>query len=77
MRLMLVLLAVGLGPMAVDGFTQLLTDYESTNLLRILTGAPAGFVGGWFFAATFSARPNQFDDAESVKLPADAKLRIV
>jgi len=77
MRLMLVLLAVGLGPMAIDGFTQLLTDYESTNLLRILTGAPAGFVGGWFFSATFSARPNQFDDAESVKLPADAKLRIV
>jgi len=37
---------VGLLPIAVDGFTQLLTDYESSNLTRVLTGAPGGFVGG-------------------------------
>ncbi len=77
MLVMMGILAIGLGPMAVDGFTQLLTSYESTNLVRILTGTPAGFVGGWLFSAMFSARAHEFDGAESVKLPADAKLRMV
>lgn len=77
MLAMLLLLGLGLGPMALDGFTQLLTSYESTNLLRILTGAPAGFVGGLFFSATFSARPHEFEGAESVLLPANARLRLV
>jgi hypothetical protein len=63
--------------MAIDGFTQLLTNYESTNLLRILTGTPAGFVVGWFFSASFSARPHEFDDAESVQLPANAQLKLI
>ena len=38
---------------------QLLTSYESTNTMRILTGVPAGFIGGWIFSAMFSARPNE------------------
>lgn len=42
---------VGLLPIAVDGFTQLLTPYESTNLTRVLTGAPGGFVGGLLVGA--------------------------
>jgi len=42
---------VGLLPIAVDGFTQLLTPYESTNLLRVITGAPGGFVGGLLVGA--------------------------
>jgi uncharacterized membrane protein len=76
MLVMLGILTIGLAPMAVDGFTQLLTSYESTNPMRILTGAPAGFVGAWIFSAMFSARPHEFDDSESVRLPADAKLRM-
>ena len=71
------ILAIGLGPMAIDGFTQLLTSYESTNLLRIITGIPAGFVGAWIFSAMFSARPHEFDDSDSVRLPANAILRMI
>ena len=74
---MMAIIAIGLGPMAIDGFTQLLSPYESTNLMRILTGFPAGFVGGWIFSAMFSARPHEFENSESVLLPADAKLRMV
>jgi len=36
------LVILGLVPMALDGGIQLLTDYESTNLMRLLTGALAG-----------------------------------
>ncbi len=37
---------LGLVPMAIDGGVQLITDYESTNLLRFLTGSLAGIVAG-------------------------------
>ena len=76
MMLMFVIIGLGLGPMAIDGFTQLLTSYESTNTMRILTGVPAGFIGGWIFSAMFSARPNEFESAEEVSLPANATLRM-
>lgn len=33
-------------PVAIDGFTQLLTPYESTNLMRVLTGISLGWIGG-------------------------------
>jgi uncharacterized membrane protein len=33
-------------PVAIDGFTQLLTPYESTNLIRVLTGISLGWIGG-------------------------------
>ena len=55
MMLMIVIMGIGLVPMGIDGFTQLLTSYESTNTMRIITGVPAGFVGGWLFSAMFSA----------------------
>lgn len=45
---------VGLLPIAVDGFYQLFSDvthYESTNITRILTGVPGGFVGGLLIGA--------------------------
>jgi uncharacterized membrane protein len=48
------IIIVGLLPIAIDGFTQLFSDvthYESTNILRILTGAPGGFVGGLLVGA--------------------------
>ena len=73
----IVIMGIGLVPMGIDGFTQLLTSYESTNTMRIITGVPAGFVGGWLFSAMFSARPHEFDSSEDVRLPADAKLRMV
>ncbi len=51
------ILVAGLLPVAIDGFTQLLTPYESTNPTRILTGVPGGFVGGLLVGAMFiSAR---------------------
>jgi len=34
----------GLVPMGIDGTIQLLTSYESNNILRILTGLPAGLI---------------------------------
>jgi hypothetical protein len=71
------ILAIGLGPMAIDGFTQLLTSYESMNLVRILIGVLVGFVGVWVFSAMFSARPHEFDDLDLVRLPANAKLRMI
>ena len=39
-------LIVGMIPMGIDGTVQLLTDYESTNLLRFITGTSAGIVAG-------------------------------
>lgn len=44
----LAVLVVGIGilPVAFDGFYQLLTPYESTNLTRVLTGIPTGWVSG-------------------------------
>jgi uncharacterized membrane protein len=48
------IVVIGLLPIAIDGFTQLfssVTHYESTNLTRILTGMPGGFVGGLLVGA--------------------------
>ncbi|HYS71271.1 MAG TPA: DUF2085 domain-containing protein [Thermoplasmata archaeon] len=41
-----IVIVLGLLPVAVDGFRQLLTTYESTNVLRFLTGIPSGWVTG-------------------------------
>ncbi|MFQ6128834.1 MAG: DUF2085 domain-containing protein [Thermoplasmata archaeon] len=38
-------------PIALDGFLQLLTDYESTNPVRFLTGSLAGWIGGFLLGA--------------------------
>jgi len=48
-----VLLAIGLIPMAIDGFTQLfrIGNYESTPFARVLTGGLAGLVGGLLVGA--------------------------
>ncbi len=37
-------------PVGLDGGIQLLTGYESTNLIRFLTGIPAGFIAGFLIA---------------------------
>jgi uncharacterized membrane protein len=47
-RLFLILfMALAFAPLLIDGFAQLLTGYESTNLTRVLTGLPLGFAGGY------------------------------
>jgi uncharacterized membrane protein len=42
----LLVVALGILPVAVDGFAQLLTPYESSNSTRVLTGIPGGLVVG-------------------------------
>lgn len=71
------ILALGAIPMAIDGFTQLLTSYESNNLLRIITGLPFGTVLSLWFCSSISARPNKFESASQVRLPSGASFRRV
>ncbi|HJL55174.1 MAG: DUF2085 domain-containing protein [Candidatus Thalassarchaeaceae archaeon] len=73
----IVIMCIGLVPMAIDGFTQLLMgSYESTNPVRLVTGFAAGLVAGWWFTSAFAARPKFFEGASEVTLPADARLVI-
>ena len=77
MMAMLLLVTLGLVPMGIDGFTQLLTDYESTNPVRVLTGLFSGLVIGWWFAAALCARAAFFEEEPSkVSLPANARLKM-
>ncbi len=45
-ELNIIWLVLGMIPMGIDGTVQLLTDYESNNLLRFITGTSAGIVAG-------------------------------
>ena len=68
-------IALLLLPTALDGGIQAITDYESTNLKRLLTGFPMGLGIGFLFSGVFAANPKPFDfNAEKVKLPANARL---
>ena len=72
---MLLVIGIGLVPMGIDGFTQLLTGYESTNPVRVVTGLFSGLVIGWWFSAALCARAAFFEeDATRVSLPANARL---
>ena len=62
-------------PLVLDGFTQLLTDYESNAFLRLTTGIPFGFAIGLFFAAAYSARPNLFEEPNQVLLPGNVRFQ--
>ena len=68
--------AVLIIPMGIDGFTQLLTDYESNNLLRLVTGLGFGIALGLVFVASLSARPNEFKGAWEVLLPGEARFQV-
>ena len=59
----LLIVFVGLLPIGVDGFTQLfsaVTQYESTNATRILTGLPGGLIAGLLLGMMVKAI-KQFD----------------
>lgn len=70
-------IALGVIPLAIDGFTQLLTDYESNNVLRVVTGIPFGAVLSLWFCSSLSARPGKFESAGQVRLPSGASFRRV
>ncbi len=58
-------LLVLLVPMALDGVVQAITDYESGNLLRFLTGAIAGLAAGYgagMLIGKFFDRPDEGKD---------------
>ena len=73
----LVIAGVFVLPMAIDGFSQMLLDYESTALLRLLTGTPFGIFIGIFLASSFSARPALFSkDPSRVLLPSGSRFEM-
>ena len=74
MLAMILFLSIGALPIGFDGFYQLLTDYESTNPIRLITGTIAGFVLSWWFCAAISSKTEDFTDSSQVKLPANARL---
>ena len=63
-------------PLIFDGFTQLLTSYESNNLTRPLTGIAFGIGFGILVGAAYSARPKFFKSASSVSLPSGSKFEL-
>ena len=71
---MILFLSIGALPIGFDGFYQLLTSYESTNPIRLVTGTIAGFVLSWWFCAAISSKTEDFADSSQVKLPANARL---
>ncbi|HHZ74400.1 MAG TPA: DUF2085 domain-containing protein [Candidatus Poseidoniales archaeon] len=68
-------IALLLLPTALDGGIQAVSDYESTNIKRLITGFPMGVGVGLLFAGVFAANPKPFEfDAGRVILPANARL---
>lgn len=63
-------------PLIIDGFTQLLTGYESNNLTRPLTGAPFGLGLAILIGASIGARAEKFDHASDVVLPGNARFQL-
>jgi len=64
-------------PLIVDGFTQLLTSYESNNITRPITGIGFGIGLGVLISAAYSARSKFFKSADHVSLPGGMKFRLV
>ena len=74
---MFVIAGIAAIPIAIDGFTQMLTSYESTATMRLLTGTPFGMLVGAFMAASFSARPALFGlDPSRVLLPSGSRFSL-
>jgi len=64
-------------PLILDGFTQLLSSYESNNFTRPLTGIAFGIGFGVLIGAAYSARPKFFKSASEVSLPSGTKFELV
>lgn len=73
----LAILAVTVLPILFDGGGQLVTSYESNNMLRLVTGAIFGLLAGVGFSALLAARPKSFDGAASVVLPGGARFMLL
>ncbi|MBG18286.1 MAG: hypothetical protein CMB77_08050 [Euryarchaeota archaeon] len=70
------LAALAILPIGFDGGIQMLTSYESTNSLRLLTGAFFGAGICLYFLAGMSARPSEHGhDPSMVDLPAGLSFR--
>ena len=63
-------------PLLIDGFTQLLTDYESNNFTRPMTGAPFGLGLAVLIGASIAARAEKFASAGAVLLPGNARFEL-
>lgn len=63
-------------PLLFDGFYQLLTDYESTNYKRVLTGIPFGFGLGVLMCGMFASRADAFSAAGEVVLPGNSRFAL-
>ena len=64
-------------PMGIDGFTQMLSSYESNPTMRLITGMPFGIFIGSFLASSFAARPEYFGrDPSNVVLPSGSRFSL-
>ncbi len=71
----LILLAIAGLPLVFDGTIQMLTSYESTNPMRMITGVPFGLIIAWLFCASMAARPLDYEnDPSNVKLPTGMRF---
>ena len=73
---MFLLITLSIIPIGIDGFAQMLTDYESTNLKRVITGFIAGLGLGWLICSMLAAKPEYFENSEKVVLPIGSLLKI-
>ena len=72
MLAMILFLSIGALPIGFDGFYQLLTDYESTNPIRLITGTIAGFVLSWWFCACLLYTSPSPRDQRGSRMPSSA-----
>lgn len=66
------IITLGILPVAVDGFAQLLTPYESTNGMRVLTGIPTGWAAGLLVGVMMTSIRQV--DLETAELRARARV---
>jgi uncharacterized membrane protein len=66
-----ILIILAILPVAVDGFYQLLTPYESTNFKRVLTGISMGWIGGMLLGAMVLTASKVAKSSRSVTVDSD------
>ncbi|MBA4694637.1 MAG: DUF2085 domain-containing protein [Candidatus Poseidoniales archaeon] len=74
---LIVIAGIAIIPMGIDGFTQMLSSYESNPTMRLITGMPFGIFIGSFLASSFAARPEYFGrDPSNVVLPSGSRFSL-